>query len=412
MRRAIWMALAFMGTAPLVALAQQNAGGQGAGSTLAPPAASPSGAASVQRGQDTAGTDVPGAPGQQSAGSLGTATGEPATGGSGTAGTGTQGGSVTQSTGNPVGLDSVPLQRTGPQGEQGLSGGGAGTGGGGMAGSGPTYQGTSQEEPPSATPPLNVGTQVGPEPNERAGSAGTGTVSAGGAGGAGTGTGARGTGGTGSGGTGGAGSSVGGGASTGGTSGAGVGGGGSGGSGGGQAAQAPLPKDPEAMRREILNLRQRVARLESEVDALRGTGGGGSAGTGGSGTTGTTDTSNVQVQGPVTLAITTFDGRVVDVTRQHIDIVDTSDGSFYRLSLNEQTKAFVGPRLNRIPVQRLSEGMPVRTSFAFISTGEQQALNIVAQPLRPRQEQQQRQQQQRERMGPGQRMAVPPRPSR
>lgn len=383
MRRAIWMALAFMGTAPLVVLAQQNAGGQGAGSTLAPPAASPSGTSSVQRGQDTAGTDVPGAPGQQSAGSLGTATGEPATGGSGTAGTGTQGGSVTQSTGNPVGLDSVPLQRTGPQGDQGLTGSGTGTGGGGVAGSGPTYQGTSQEEPPSATPPVNVGTQVGPEPNERAGTAGTGTV---GAGGAGTGTGNRGTGGTGSGGTG-------------------VSGGGT----GGQAAQAPVPKDPEAMRREILNLRQRVARLESEVDSLRGTGGGGTAGTG---DTGTTDTSNVQVRGPVTLAITTFDGRVVDVTRRHIDIVDTSDGSFYRLSLNDRTKAFVGPQLNRIPVEQLSEGMPVRTSFAFISTGEQQALNIVAQPQRPQQQRQQGQQQRQERMGPGQRMPVPPGPSR
>jgi hypothetical protein len=348
MRRAIWMALAFMGTAPLVALAQQNAGGQQTGTGLAPPAASPSGTASVQRGQDTAGTDVPGAPGQQSAGSLGTATGEPATGGSGTAGTGTQGGTATQSTGNPVGLDSVPLQRTGPQGEQGLTGSGTGTGGGGGAGSGPTYQGTSQEEPPSATPPLDVGTRVGAEPDERAGTAGTGT-----------------------------------------------------------AAQAPMPKDPEAMRREVLNLRQRVSRLENELEALRGTGGGGTAGTGDTGTTGTTGTSNVQVQGPVTLAITTFDGRVVDVKRQHIDIVDTSDGSFYRLSLNDQTKAFVGPRLNRIPVQRLSEGMPVRTSFAFTSTGEQRALNIVAQPQRPRQGQPRQ-----ERTGPGQQGAVPPDPSR
>lgn len=357
MRRAIWMALAFMGTAPLVALAQQqNAGGQGTEPGLAPPAASPSGAASVQRGQDTAGTDLPGAPGQASAGNTGTATGEPATGGAGTAGTGPQGSVVTPSTGLPAGLDSVPLQRTGPRGEQGTTGGTTGTGGSGVAGAGPTYQGTSQEEPPAATPPVNVGTGTG----------GTG------AGGAGVGAGA---------------------------------------SGGGQAAaQAPVPRDPEAMRREILNLRQRVARLESEVDALRGTGGGGTAGTGGSGTTAT---SNVRVKGPVTLAITTFDGRVVDVTRRHIDIVDTSDGSFYRLSLNDQTKAFVGPRLDRVPVERLSEGTPVRTSFAFISTGEQRALNIVAQPQRSQQGQRgQRQQgQQQQRQGPGQ-QAVPPSPSR
>jgi hypothetical protein len=366
MRRAIWMALAFMGTAPLVALAQQNMGAPGPATP--PPAASPSGTGSVQRGQDTAGTDVPGAPGQQSAGSIGTATGEPGTGGAGTQGTGTQGGTATQSTGSPVGLDSVPLQRTGPQGEQGLTGGAGATGGGGAAGAGPTYQGTSVEEPPSAAPPLDVGTRVGPEPGERGGTSGTGTVGAG-------------TGGTGAGG-------------------AGV-------SGGGQAAvQAPLPSSPEAMQRELLTLRQRVARLESELAALRGTGGGG---TGGAGDTGTTDTANIEVRGPVTLALTTFDGRVVDVTPRHIDIVDTSDGSFYRLALSDQTKAFVGPQLNRIPVQQLSEGTPVRTSFAFISTGEQRALNIVAQPQRPRQERQRSQQERRqERRGPGQRMAVPP----
>ena len=160
------------------------------------------------------------------------------------------------------------------------------------------------------------------------------------------------------------------------------------------------------MRREVLSLRQRVSRLESELEALRGTGGGGTAGTE---DTGTTDTSKVQVQGPVTLAITTFDGRVVDVKRRHIDIVDTSDGSFYRLSLNDQTKAFVGPRLNRIPVQQLSEGMPVRTSFAFTSTGEQRALNIVARPQRQGQGQGQQGQ---ERTGPGQQGAMPPPPSR
>lgn len=332
MRRAIWMALAFMGTAPLVALAQQqNAGEQAGEPDLAPPAASPSGTSSVQRGQDTAGMGGPGAPGQQPAGSVGTGTGEPATGGSGAVGTDTQGEPVTRDTGKPVGLDSVPLQRSGPQGDQGLTGSGTGTGGSGAAGGGATYQGTSQEEPPSATPPVDVG-------NPKTGTAGTGT-----------------------GGTGG-GSTV----------------------GGGGTARAPLPRDPESMRRELLNLRQRVSRLENELDALRGTGGGGTAGTG---DTGTTDTSNVQVQGPVTLAITTFDGRVVDVTRRHIDIVDTSDGSFYRLSLNDRTKAFVGPQLDRIPVQQLSEGTTVRTSFALISTGDQQALNIVAQPQRPQQQQ-------------------------
>jgi hypothetical protein len=160
------------------------------------------------------------------------------------------------------------------------------------------------------------------------------------------------------------------------------------------------------MQRELTLLRQRVTRLEAEVGALRGTGG---AGTGGG--TGTGGTADVQVQGPVTVATAVFDGRVVDVTRKHIDIVDISDGSFYRLTIDGQTQVFVGPDLKRIPVEQLSEGTPVRTSFALIS-GVEHARNIVTQPQRPQQrrlEQQQRQQQQRqERMGPGQRMVVPP----
>jgi hypothetical protein len=174
----------------------------------------------------------------------------------------------------------------------------------------------------------------------------------------------------------------------------------------------------EAMQRELTFLRQRVASLEAEVDALRGTGGGG---TGGGGTGGPTpgvdtgtpgpDPEDMKIEGPVTVATAVFDGRVVDVTRKHIDIVDISDGTFYRLNLDDQTKAFVGPDLKRIPVDQLSEGTQVRTSFALIS-GAEHARNIVTQPQRAqqqRQEQQQRQQQQRqERMGPGQRMVVPP----
>ncbi|AKI98451.1 hypothetical protein ATI61_12114 [Archangium gephyra] len=366
MRRAIWMALAFMGTAPLVALAQQNTG--------AAPAASPSGAASIDRGQDTTATQAPGSPGQQSAGSIGTAQGQPATGGS----AGTQG-----TTGQTDGT-----------GGGGGAGGAAGMGGGG----GPTYRGTTEEAPPSASPPVDVGTRVGPEPGEQAGGAGTGSV--------GTGTGGGGTGG---GDTGGTGSVSGGGTGTGGT---GVSGGGTGtGRGGGVGGQ-------EAMQRELTTLRQRVSRLEAEVGALRGTGGGG---TGGGGTGGATpgvdtgtpgpDPEDMEVKGPVTVATAVFDGRVVDITRKHIDIVDTSDGTFYRLTVDDQTRAFVGPDLKRIPVDQLSEGTQVRTSFALIS-GVEHARNIVTQPQRAQQQRQGQQQglrqQRQERMGPGQRMAVPP----
>ncbi|HYO54804.1 MAG TPA: hypothetical protein VEU50_18630, partial [Archangium sp.] len=157
---------------------------------------------------------------------------------------------------------------------------------------------------------------------------------------------------------------------------------------------------------------QRVARLEAEVGALRGPGGAGTGGdTGTGGGTDTGGTADVQVRGPVTVATAVFDGRVVDVTRRHIDIVDISDGSLYRLTIDDQTRVFVGPDLKRIPVQQLSEGTPVRSSFALIS-GVEHARNIVTQPQRPQQqrlEQQRRRQQQRqERMGPGQRMVVPP----
>lgn len=189
--------------------------------------------------------------------------------------------------------------------------------------------------------------------------------------------------------------------------------------------QAPMGSD--AMQRELTTLRQRVTRLEAEVGSLRGTGGGGTGdtGTGGTATGGATggatpgvdtgtpgpDPEDMEVQGPVAVATAVFDGRVVDITRKHIDIVDISDGTFYRLTVNDQTRAFVGPDLKRIPVSQLSEGMPVRTSFALIG-GEEHALNIVTQPQRAqqqRQEQQQRLKQQRqERMGPGQRMVVPP----
>ncbi|PTL76779.1 hypothetical protein [Vitiosangium sp. GDMCC 1.1324] len=289
MRRAIWMALALVGTVPPVALAQQNAGTQPPAAQ--PPAASPSGAASLQEGQDTAGMGGPGAPGQQSAGSVGTATGAP------TGGAGMQGPGVA------TGLNSV-------QQEQGASGTG---------GAGPTYRGTTPEMP-SASPPLEAG------PGRGAGTAGA----------AGT-SGVRGTG----------------------------------------AGEGP---SPAAMQRELANLRERVARLEGELEALRGTGG---SGTGGSGAAGTSGSANVQTRGSVAVATAVFDGRVVSVTPREIAIEDTSDGSLYRLAVDDRTKAFVAPRLNRIPVEQLPEGTPVRASFEYISGGVERALNIVAQPQPP-----------------------------
>ncbi|WP_309897386.1 hypothetical protein [Archangium sp.] len=142
MRRAIWMALAFMGTAPLVALAQQNTGAQA-------PAGSPSGTTSIDRGQDTNAIDAPGAAGQQSAGTVGTAQGQPATGGAGpfggTGGGGTGGGGG-QAAAQQAPLSGDAMQRElttlrervarleGQVRDLSRGTGGAGTGGGGTGG--------------------------------------------------------------------------------------------------------------------------------------------------------------------------------------------------------------------------------------------------------------------------------------
>jgi hypothetical protein len=311
MRRAIWMALAFMGTAPLMALAQQQPGGAQAPATQAP-AGSPSGTAGVQQGQDTAGVQAPGAPGQQAAGTVGTTQGEPAPG---TGGAGVQGGGR---------LEGTPLQRPDAQGGQGLMGG-TGTGGtGGTAG--PTYRGTTETTPP-ASPPREVGTQA--------------------------------------------------------------------------AAQQPsAPVSNDAMQRELTALRQRVARLERQVEDLtRGTGG---AGTGGGGTTGT---ANIRVEEPIAVASVTIDGTVRDITPKRIVIVDSSDGSIYSSVIDNQTRVFEGQDLDRINPRQLAEGTPVRASLELIS-GVEHARNIIA--LEPEQQQQQPRQRQGQPQGqPGQQPPSP-----
>jgi len=372
MRRAIWMALAFMGTAPLVALAQQNTGAQA-------PAGSPSGATSIDRGQDTNAIDAPGAAGQQSAGTVGTAQGQPATGGAGafggTGGGGT-GGGVAGAGGGGGGVGAGG----GGTGGAGMTGGQTGTGAAGAT-SGPTYRGTTEAFPPTpppASPPVDIGTQVGPEPGERAGNAGTGTVGAGG-----------------------------------GTGGGGQGSGTGGGTGGGQAAAQQAPLSGDAMQRELTTLRERVARLEGQVrDLSRGTGGAGTGG-GGTGGGGTTDTSNVRAQGPTVVATVTFDGTVRSVSSHRIQVVDREDGSVYNMRIDRGTRVSDdGKALNP---RELTEGTPVRASLAFIA-GEEHARDIVVideETQRLRQQQQREQRQQRlEGMGPGQRLMQPDAPPR
>jgi hypothetical protein len=224
---------------------------------------------------------------------------------------------------------------------------------------------------------VDVGTQIGPEPGERAGNAGTGTVGAGG----------------------------------GETGGAGQGGGGTGG--GGQAAAQQAPLSGDALQRELTTLRERVARLEGQVrDLGRGTGGAGTGG-GGTGGGGTTDTSNVRAQGPTVVATVTFDGTVRAVSSNRIQVVDREDGSVYNMRIDRGTR--VSDDGKAINPRELTEGTPVRASLAFIS-GEEHARDIVVIDEETQRQQQQQQRQQRQQrlegMGPGQRLMQPDAPPR
>jgi hypothetical protein len=164
------------------------------------------------------------------------------------------------------------------------------------------------------------------------------------------------------------------------------------------------------MGRELSLLRERVTRLEAQVNSLGqgggGTGGGGAAAggdTGGGGATaggarddGDIDPEDIRLEGPVAVANVTFDGTVREVSRGRLVIVDNSDGSLYSPVIDKQTKVFKGQDLDRISPRQLAEGTPVRVSLDLIG-GVEHARNIIAlepeqqQPRQPRQGQGQRQ---------------------
>ncbi len=295
MRRAIWMALAFVGTTPLVAVAQiQAAPGTQTQQQLPPQttAASPTGAATLVPAQPTL---LPGF-----------------------------------FFGVPV---EPPLAPPAPQGNYMFGTGGSGA-------SDITYRGSS--ETPSATPPVNTGTGTGGTAMGTGGSMGTGGTA--------------------------------------------MGTGGSGGTAMGTASQgSAVGQIP--VQNELYDLRQRVGALERELGALRGTGG---AGTGVAQPVGTQPAnaqagtqpanaeSGTEVDGSTVLATAEFDGRVQGVTSKHIDIVDSTDGTVSRLLIDEDTKVTRGNK--RVKATRLSEGTPVRASFAFTREGEERALTIEALP--------------------------------
>ncbi|WNG13515.1 hypothetical protein F0U63_01680 [Cystobacter fuscus] len=126
--------------------------------------------------------------------------------------------------------------------------------------------------------------------------------------------------------------------------------------------------------------------LEREVSTLRGTGGTGGAGGSGAGGSAsapraTNDTANASRDDdtqPVTVVTVEFDGRVRDVTPQHIDVVDVTDGTVSRLAIDDQTRAFKGSTRKQIPLKQISEGARVQTSFAYVD-GVERARDIVVQ---------------------------------
>jgi hypothetical protein len=213
---------------------------------------------------------------------------------------------------------------------------------------GPTYQGTTEMVPP-AQPPVDVGGEVGPgQQQQRAGTGGAGTAAGGQA---------------------------------------------------GAGQQAPTPRSDAALRAELADLRQRVARLEERLEAQ-----GRGPGTGGAGTPDILQRNagepDVNLQGPVTLATANFDGFVRAVSSDRIHILDT-EGNQYDLFIDRRTRVFDDGE--RISPRELEDGTLVRASLALSSSGVNQARDIVVMDEPPRRQRQQQQPQQ-QLMGPGQRI--------
>ena len=122
------------------------------------------------------------------------------------------------------------------------------------------------------------------------------------------------------------------------------------------------------------SLRQRVDALEREVSTLRGTGGSGTANTQ---TSASSDTQADDAE-PIAVVTVEFDGTVRNVTDKHIDVVDRTDGTLSRLTIDDQTRAYRGSPRKQIPLKQITEGARVQTSFAYIS-GVEHARDIVVQ---------------------------------
>jgi hypothetical protein len=111
---------------------------------------------------------------------------------------------------------------------------------------------------------------------------------------------------------------------------------------------------------ELARLRAEVDRLRAELDEAKGVRRSGreeETGTGGSGE------QREQEARPIASAI--FEGRVRNVSRRSIEVIDRETGEPYVLRVTKDTRARSGNR--RIPVTRIREGSEVRASFDLIS---------------------------------------------
>jgi hypothetical protein len=131
--------------------------------------------------------------------------------------------------------------------------------------------------------------------------------------------------------------------------------------------------NPAAARTEISQLRAEVARLQAELENARLAQGMGGAGTGGSGAEGTSER--------VPVASAELNGRVSDVSRKRVHVIDSETGNTYVLRVDEDTRARRGDK--RIRVQSLREGSQVRASFDLVA-GETYATEITELPAKQR----------------------------
>jgi hypothetical protein len=128
---------------------------------------------------------------------------------------------------------------------------------------------------------------------------------------------------------------------------------------GGAASVAPAVLTPDAAQAEIARLQAEVQRLRGELDNARQVRGNADQANTGTGGSGAADMEQMPV------ASATFEGRVSNVSKKAVEVIDRETGETYVLRVTRDTEAKRGKR--RIPVTRISEGSQVRASFELVA---------------------------------------------